>query len=465
MLSFSSRYARWLPILAGAALIFIILDLQHLRKVGTGLFKAEPLEVIIEPDHNSIKPSNQTVQPDHKIPASASACRPLPGIEDVLVIVKTGITEALDKIPVHVRTTLRCIPNVLIVSDFEEEIDGIRTHDVFRNMSNSVRENKEFGLYNRARNHGRAGLTEQDFVKVANSAAGMGDNPGWALDKWKFLPMVVEARNYHPTAKWYFVLEADTYPFWSNLLVWLENFDSSKKWYLGNQMMISGDVFAHGGSGFALSNGAINAVADEYTKRMDAWHDRTMASWAGDCMLGIALLEIGISLTWSWPHVTGQSVWDQDAVNEAYGERPWCHAPVTFHHMTPTDIEMMYKFETEWFSDKNHSHLLYSDVFSRVVHPRLADRLDDWDNKAGTELIKEGDEEAKWTLSECAEACAQDTKCIQYSIDEAGTCKTSDLILRGVPSPGVTAGTMMWRVDSKVHSLGECENPEWVIPT
>jgi hypothetical protein len=264
---------------------------------------------------------------------------------------KTGITEAQDKIPIHLRTTLRCIPHKLIVSDFEEDIAGIRTHDVFHNASEVLLANSDFALYNRARAGGRAALTQSDLTKVAYSAAGMSDNPGWKLDKWKFLPMIQEARAYHPDMQWYAFLEADTYAIWPNLLAWLDQFDSTEKLYLGNQMQIGEVIFAHGGSGFVLSHAALHAVAEYHAGQVDRWNYLTETQWAGDCVLGMALRQIGVDLTWSWPHVTAQSIWEQDALGEAFGKTQWCYPALTFHHMTPPDIDHFYEFDRRWFAN------------------------------------------------------------------------------------------------------------------
>lgn len=339
MLTLPARYGRWVPILATLAFIALFLH------INTNFGTHRP-QVVVEPlsDATTNKTTNKT---DDKTPPS---CRPLPGMEDVLVVLKTGITEAQDKVPVHVRTTLRCVPHKLIVSDFEEDVGGVRTVDVFRNVTETLYLNQDFALYNRAHLGGREALTDQDRTKVANGPSGMMDNPGWKLDKWKFLPMIQEARAYRPEAKWYVFLEADTYPIWPNLLGWLANFDSTSKLYLGNQMQIGEHTFAHGGSGFVISNAAMHAVADSHAADTEYWENVTDREWAGDCVLGMALAEVGIGLTWSWPHVTTQSVWEQDALGEAFGREQWCHPPFTFHHMTPPDVDRMWEFDQQWFA-------------------------------------------------------------------------------------------------------------------
>lgn len=339
MVTLPARYGRWVPILIPLALITLFLHLN----AGFG----DTAQVVLEPA--SFPNANEIEAPPTE--ESSPSCRQLPGIEDILVVVKTGITEAQHKVPVHIRTTLRCVPNKLVVSDFEEDIEGLRTVDVFRNVSEALYSNNDFALYNRARRGGRAALTNQDHTKVANSAAGMMDNPGWKLDKWKFLPMIQEARAYRPDAKWYVFLEADTYPIWPNLLAWLDNFNSNRKWYLGNQMMIGENTFAHGGSGFVISNAAMHAVADFHAARRDEWDEITDREWAGDCVLGMAFAKAGIGLTWSWPHFTTESVWEQDALGKGLSTPQWCYPPLTFHHMTPADVNQMWQFDQDWFSN------------------------------------------------------------------------------------------------------------------
>jgi hypothetical protein len=132
-------------------------------------------------------------------------------MEDILVILKTGVTEALEKVPVHVETTLRCVPNYVIFSDYEEVIAGVRTHDVLQNVSDRVkREFPEFDMYNRVQRDGRAALTPDDYGDDSNGPFGRLNNAGWTLDKWKFLPMIDAALEVAPTAKWFVFMEADT---------------------------------------------------------------------------------------------------------------------------------------------------------------------------------------------------------------------------------------------------------------
>ena len=67
--------------------------------------------------HQSGKPTARQGASDVFCPQSQLA-------NDILVVLRTGATESLEKVPVHFRTTLRCVPHFVIHSDLDEEIEG-----------------------------------------------------------------------------------------------------------------------------------------------------------------------------------------------------------------------------------------------------------------------------------------------------------------------------------------------------
>lgn len=48
---------------------------------------------------------------------SSNPCANFPDTDGVLLVMKTGATEAFDRIPTHLLTTLNCLPDFLIFSD------------------------------------------------------------------------------------------------------------------------------------------------------------------------------------------------------------------------------------------------------------------------------------------------------------------------------------------------------------
>ncbi|KAL1971358.1 hypothetical protein VTN77DRAFT_310 [Rasamsonia byssochlamydoides] len=412
--------------------------------------------------------------------AGHGACSPLPGMEDVLVVLKTGVTEALEKVPVHIQTTLRCVPHYVIFSDFEEKIAGVQTHDVLRNVSHEIKQSiPEFEIYNRVQQSGREGLSKADFGDDYNGPFGRINNPGWKLDKWKFLPMIDVALAVQPTAKWYIFMEADTYLMWPNLIAWLAQLDPDRPLYLGCQMQIGEIVFGHGGSGFVLSNPAMRKVSEYRASHLEELDRLTADQWAGDCVLGKVLADVGVPLTWSWPMLQGSRPWDMDHFGESYDKKTWCYPVVSYHHMTPADIEELWQFDREWFRMDNPEKtklLLHNDVFRELILPNILAPRADWDNLSEDPAIVavDGDSTLPSSFDDCEKHCLNDAGCLQYAFHSDGRCLTSKVVKRGVSVSGsksrstdstVHSGWMTERILPMAEKLGSaCSKPDWVFP-
>lgn len=338
------RFSRRLVAVAAAAALFF---LYH-------VFSLEP-----EP-----RPSSEYVEP-------APGCPSLPGIEDVLVVMKTGVTEARDKVPVHFSTTLHCIPHYVIYSDFAEEIEGVQIHDVLRSMDGDLKQRvPDFAIYNRLVKGGRKALAQDDFADEANSAIGKPNNPGWKLDKWKFLPMAQEAYRRKPDAKWFVFMEADTYMSWPTLLAWLAKFDHREPFYLGTETQIADQIFAHGGSGFMVSNPALKSASEHYTKNQAELDEFTGGHWAGDCVLGKVLQDVGVPLHFSWPTLQNSHIGELDEFKTDLYRQPWCYIAVALHHLGAHEIKDLWEYEQHrWqnVSDPTSTRPIHT----TPVHPNI----------------------------------------------------------------------------------------------
>ncbi|KAH8690569.1 hypothetical protein BGW36DRAFT_400996 [Talaromyces proteolyticus] len=396
-------------------------------------------------------------------------CPPLPGIEDVLVVLKTGVTEALDKVPVHARTTFRCVPNYLVVSDFDETIEGVQLHDVLTNVQQDVKSNiEDFNLYNRLKIYGRQGLVDDDATEEENGVFGMPNNPGWKLDKWKFLPMIDAALNAKPDAKWYVFMEADTHIVWANLVAWLAQLDSKEPHYLGTETQIGDVLFAHGGSGFILSQKAMRLASKQRRKLVNDYDEYTDQEWAGDMVLGKVLHDAGVDLTFTWPLLQNARLGEIEPLTNSFYRQPWCWPVVGFHHLSPEDVEDMWKFDQDWFTKRHHKYLLHSDIFRERLLPQMtAGTHENWDNLAG-DLVED---QVINTVGECRQLCEEDGLCRQFSFrmgedpDNEGElrpeCRTFESPRLGVAREGTTSGWMMTRIEVITRARGYCQAPEW----
>lgn len=277
--------------------------------------------------------------------------------DDVLVVLRTGATESRQKVPVHFRTTLRCAPHTLVVSDLDEEIQGHAVHDVLGGLGGVTEkrrnEHDDFKHYHQLQKHGRQNIDTQR-VLMAESGSSKGDylntaNDGWKLDKWKFLPMVDRAFKEMPKAKWFVFLEADTFLGWNNLLEYLANFDASKPYYIGKHLYINDIEFGYGGAGIVLSNPAMRKVIEQRSMRITDYEEFTASHWVGDCALGKVLEDAKIPLHRAFPHFQGDSPATLDPSTHKIDRNAWCFPVITYHHVSPSEIEELWNFEQDWY--------------------------------------------------------------------------------------------------------------------
>ncbi|KAH0078466.1 alpha-1,2-mannosidase, partial [Aureobasidium melanogenum] len=236
----------------------------------------------------------------------------LPGANETLVIMRTGSTELQDKLPIHLATTLLRYPDSIIFSDFEEDFENHHIVDALENVSSHLKETSpDFDLWRRLKQYGRTILRVEELSGKSiwvDHGAGKANNPGWKLDKFKFLPMVNGTLHEYPDKKWYIFVEPDTFIFWQNMLVYLSNLDWTKPYYLGGQMQIGDVLFGQGGHEFIVSRPALQNVVTHYQAHQKEYEDFTDGHWAGDCVLGKAFKDSGTPLIWTWPIMQGDDV-------------------------------------------------------------------------------------------------------------------------------------------------------------
>ncbi|KAL2840159.1 hypothetical protein BJY01DRAFT_250147 [Aspergillus pseudoustus] len=394
---------------------------------------------------------------------NATGCAYLRGMDNILVILKTGATEALEKIPLHIDTTLRCAPHYAIFSDYEEEIAGVRTRDTLGSISEETRHtNPDFGIYNRLRISGRKGLTSEDWTDEENGPYGKPGNPGWKLDKWKFVPMVDEALLVKPDAQWYVFIEADSYVFWRNMVQWLSRLDAKKPLYLGAPMQMGNEVFAYGGAGIVLSNPAMQLVSQFRAGNSTGVERMTADDWAGDHVLGMILKDLGVSLVWSWPLLVPIRVWEFEFFTEGNDHKLWCYPVASYHHMSLQDIQDMWLFEQKWVRFKKDSVLLHRDIFQWHVYDAISSEKDDWDNLSSDNEPEASSTGYPTTFDECARKCSLITDCLQFSFSGRG-CSTSTKVVGGGHRLGYSSGWMATRIKALLKNAQKCAKAQYII--
>ncbi|KAI6915052.1 hypothetical protein D0869_00488 [Hortaea werneckii] len=420
------------------------------------------IECRTEPTENDdLSPTYETASPEH-LP-----CRGLPGSDETLIVLRTGATELDDRFAVHLSTSLRCFPNYLIFSDLEEDYRGEHIIDALADVSPVYQQNSaDFELWRRLRADGRSALDPSELAGSPDRFANMGgkaDNPGWKLDKWKFLPMVSRTLHERPNFKWYVFMEGDSFLLWSQLQQYLATLDPTDLIYAGSQMFISGILFAHGGSGFIVSQPAMRRVVDHYSVHKADIEEFTDGHWAGDCVLGKAFTDAGVPFTNAWPAIQGdypglvpyaradgRSVPDESL-------REWCYPTVSYHHMSPVMTQQLWSFEQEWMMKHNATTnmLRHKDVFTDFVMPQMMSPQNDWEN------LSDQEEGIVASLDDCRARCIAQPDCRQYSLDPDGMCRTRVDPRLGKTGRGFQSGWIEDRIVDFQRGMAPCSSESW----
>ncbi|RDW82714.1 hypothetical protein BP6252_03826 [Coleophoma cylindrospora] len=279
--------------------------------------------------------------------------------QGIQVVFKTGAQE-LAQLAINLGTTLRFFDqqDVLFFSDMHDSIGPFTVHDALRNVNQNIRDNHpDFEIYRKLKQYHMTGQNIQDLVEDSSHGDG---RSGWKLDKWKFLHMIEEAFEMRPNAKWYVFIETDSYVMWRNLVAYLQRFDHRTPLFLGSALGYGSIAFAHGGSGYVISNAAMNkllgpAQPEDIAAR---WDSKLQGVCCGDMALADALHAKGVDLTGAHPFFNGYK-----PTTLTYGpQQHWCQPVVTMHHVIPADFT------------------LFADLYHYFVEPHIAHKTDNWDN-------------------------------------------------------------------------------------
>lgn len=179
------------------------------------------------------------------------------------------------------------------------------------------------------------------------------------------MPMINSTLERYPDKRWYVFIEADSFLLWSMLLQYLSLLDHTEPYYIGAGTCMGNQLFAHGGSGFVVSQPAMLLATQHYSANKAETESLTEQQWAGDYVLGKTFGEAGVSCTDAWPHFQGDypGLVAYAGPDGRYGPaawlREWCVPTISYHHMSSDMITSIWDFEQEWIrAHKNVSPTL-----------------------------------------------------------------------------------------------------------
>jgi hypothetical protein len=281
-----------------------------------------------------VESQSSPVQPSASNPVNP-ACLAYPSLDlDVVIVVKTGATEALNRIPTQLLTFLSCTKDdVLIFSDMEQDIGGFHVYDALVEVVHEARTvNSDFDLYEMQK---QVKLFGEDVSSLSKGPE------AWALDKYKNIHTAQKAWELRPDRSWYFFIDADTYIVWSSFFAWLKRLDPTKDLYLGNTIHTL-NLFAHGGSGYLISRtGMLEIVSGVEAPKIAADFDISASTTCcGDAELAGALSHKDVSLIDAYPLINNHKPRDMP-----FGPIYWCQPIITMHHMSAEEVNDMWQFE------------------------------------------------------------------------------------------------------------------------
>ncbi|MCJ1307178.1 hypothetical protein MMC25_000824 [Agyrium rufum] len=395
---------------------------QQNAEYSKGILSSSAAQNVSLPEEHMGPEENKPLKPAVPVPAS-SLSHPATQMEsllevplfgtlspkDAVILVKTGATALWRRMPMHMSTTLSSsslTPNIAIYSDSPSQILSHPIIDVLANISTALKPHSDFDLYH-------AALAVQDTNLYLESGSMEGDHylpGGWRLDKYKFLPLVQHAAKNFPYAKWYIYMEDDNYYFWPQLYTWLSTFDASQPLYLGSPAFRLGEDFAHGGSGFAISAGAMaqtfGADPDLASKNEDYARERC----CGDQVLSHVMASKGVQRHkdldgTGWQGLQSLPVWRMN-----FAGWNWCSPVLNVHKVHQEDVSKLWEFERAFRAanerggedgdgdgdERKVAVIRYRDLFEYFVMPSLereAERIE-WDNFASAKTFSSSQDQA-----------------------------------------------------------------------
>lgn len=148
--------------------------------------------------------------------------------------------------------------------------------------------------------------------------------------------------------RWFVFIDTDTFIEWENLLFLLSHLNDAKPLYIGSPVWLPGLQFAHGGSAYVLSYGAMKALNTPET------HDKeqllysqfgfnTTALCCGDEALANVLKSKGVSLKGYWPMFNGEI-----PAALSFGRDLWCEPVISLHHIGGEDMQDLWQWIENW---------------------------------------------------------------------------------------------------------------------
>lgn len=430
-------------------LLYFLDPISTLTKRRYDIWREPPY---IQPLDDSTRKSKNAIPPETR-------CKGFPHsiFDKIQVVVKIGAPEARTKLTKQLATNTACVKDVLIFSDYEEEVDGHYVYDALTNLKEAEwADNPDYDVYKQ----NKAAKDKGESLRRSSE--------GWKLDKYKFLPMMDMTWEMRPQKDWFVFIEADSYVFWDNLFRWLAHLDPEKALYMGSpiwRVTPPEPTFAHGGSGIILSRAGLKKLVRprDYSCEIAGctqYGFNLKDKCCGDAVLSDVFDARGISIRGYWPMLNGEK-----PTTVRYGkDEQWCEPLIIMHHINETDQGELWDWEMRRDSS---DPVIFEDFWHWQEHLIPAYRTD-WTVLPEGDLLKAIDGEAAAASPRACElGCIKKKWCYQWQ-HRTGECEHTPWIrvgrqqIPGKDGEPCVSGTIMKRVADFKARMPHCQNAHWV---
>ncbi|KNE55148.1 hypothetical protein AMAG_01071 [Allomyces macrogynus ATCC 38327] len=287
-----------------------------------------------------------------------------PRWDDYVVAIHSGLGTAAERVPVQLSTFLQGVRHIVLLGDTNDvEIAGFQMVDVvrggqyIRDAEDRIQQ-QESSLGKRsvpdpdesvpaANANTTSKLTKRDDARLREHVPNQ-NSDGWRGDAHKFIPGALAMYDKYPHAKWYLILDDDTYMFMENLHLILAHLDGDQVYYFGKYypsggcpggvVWPDGPVFAHGGGGIVMSRAALTQMLGVADSCIVKYRD----CFAGDIRLAQCMRDAGIKFHATVAPDLFHNVAPHVANFGGYEQGTACRRVVSFHHLTPHAMMRLY---------------------------------------------------------------------------------------------------------------------------
>lgn len=300
-----------------------------------------------------------------------------PNSDKIFLMIKTGSTVLWNRLPLHTLTTLTKVPYYAIYSDMANSVGGHEVIDILANVTTKTKKSNDFKLYNQLQKlRNRNAMVDPKLTDLKG---------GWEMDKYKNIPMLAHALKVAPnTVDWFVFIDADTYLFVDNMINYLTTLNAKDKLYLGSIASFNNTNFAHGGSGVAISRAALEESIGKHPEWEHELEEVTVNNCCGDAMVAEMLKKADIFVSpnkvdeypYAGKRFQGEPVYGLDANAET-----WCQQVFTFHHIRPSEIELLWEYE-RLIGPERRKKITYYDIYRDFYLPYIRPIMPGWNNLA-----------------------------------------------------------------------------------